>query len=116
MQASLVCLSNPPSGAYPMMDQAFIAAAAAIAPALPPESSVSMTIQKDGHFQVLLHRCGPWMREQGAEFGDWYAFSEGEGTCQRNLWMKVGDLMVQGVETNLEAEMTLTECRASNAA
>ena len=98
------------------MDQAFIAAAAAIAPTLPEGSSVSMSIQHNGKWTVLLHFAGKWMRDRGAEVGDWYGFDEETGHCQRNLLLKVRGTTVKGVESNADLGLSLEACRVANAA
>jgi hypothetical protein len=81
---------------------------------LPEGATLSLSIHPTSH-SILLHNCAEWMFDQGAVAHEWYAFDEEAGTCQRNIFLKVEGGTLQAAQRNIEAGLTLAECRAQNA-
>ena len=80
---------------------------------LPEGARLSLYVSQEGDFSITLHKAEAWLLEQGAEVSEWYAFSEGR--CQRNLVIDLDGVLIEGVQTNVEAGLSLDECRAQNA-
>ena len=102
-----------------ILNDAIDSAVATLRTALPEGTHLYLIVYAD-HVATTMHKGADWLFEQGADAGKWYAFDEAKGTCQRNLLLGIdGDSgnppCIEGIQTNIEAELTLDECRAQNA-
>jgi hypothetical protein len=109
-----------PAAPADVLNDAIDSAVEAIRAALPEGARLSMQVDAED-FCCTVHKGGDWMLEQGAAAGEWYAFDEAKGTCQRNIVLGIdGDPgnppILEGIQTNVEAGLSLDECRAQNEA